>query len=83
MKLLNERIGAPAPADIRTARLAANLTQAEAALLVADVLPDRAERTWQNYEADIHKSHHRAIPLATWELFLLLTNQHPSLALAG
>lgn len=82
MTPISQRIDPPAPAEVRAARLAAGLTQAAAALLVADVAVERAERTWQNYEAEPGKSHHRTIPLATWELFLILTGQHPVLSLA-
>lgn len=82
MSRITERITQPTPAEVKAARKAAKLTQADAALLVADVSETRAERTWQNYEATLGTKGHRAIPLATWELFLLLTAQHPRLSLA-
>lgn len=81
MSRIADRIKQPTPEEVRAARKAAKLTQAAASLMVADVPEARAERTWQNYEVDVAKSTHRAIPLATWELFLLLTGQHPKLAL--
>ena len=81
MTRIADRVKQPTPGEVKAARKAARLTQKEAALLVADVAEGRAERTWQNYEADVGKSTHRAIPLATWELFLILTGQHPKLAL--
>jgi hypothetical protein len=81
MTRIADRVQQPTPAAVRAARKTAKLTQAEASLMVADVPAARAERTWQNYEADVGKSTHRAIPLATWELFLLLTGQHPALEL--
>lgn len=74
------RVTQPSPEEVRQARLSAKLTQAEAARLVSPA-QERADRTWQSYESDAGKKGHRAIPLATWELFLLLTGQHPSLQL--
>lgn len=75
-----ERVGNPTPEQVRTAREQAGLTQTAAALLVS---PARAQpyRTWQSYEVPSGQSGARSIPLATWELFLLLTNQHPGLRL--
>lgn len=72
-----ERIGQPTPEEVRTARTAAGLTQAEAARLVspAQTMP---YRSWQCYEVLAGKPSSRTIPLATWELFLLLTDQHPT-----
>lgn len=78
MKPIAERISPPIPDEVRQARRAAGLTQAQAAQLVA-VSHERAERTWQNYEAAVGKAAHRDIPLAAWELFLLMTGQHPTL----
>jgi hypothetical protein len=81
MKPITARISQPTPDEVRQARLAAKLTQAEAALLVSPA-QGRPERTWQGYEAAVGTRGHRAIPLAAWELFLLLTAQHPTLQLA-
>jgi hypothetical protein len=67
------------------ARERAGLTQTEAALLVSSGGAKggaKAHRTWQNYEAPLESPGHRRIALATWELFLLRTNQHPDLILS-
>ena len=58
----------------------AGLTQTEAAELIspAQIKP---YRSWQGYETAEGQKDGRAIPLAVWELFLLLTNQHPTLVL--
>lgn len=74
------RVKAPSPESIKAAREAAGLNQAEAAILVGSATK-RPERTWQGYEAPISSKGHRNIPLASWELFLLLTDQHPKLKL--
>lgn len=68
----------PTPEEIRTARKAAGLTQAEAAQLISTA-GSFPYRTWQNYEAPADKKGHRPIPMATWTLSLLLTDQHPTL----
>lgn len=65
----------PSPDDVRQARLAAGLTQAEALNLVS-YLPTPSYRTWQTYEAPLGTKEHRQIPFSTWTLFLLLTGQH-------
>lgn len=54
----------PTPAEIRAARLAAGLTQAEAAKLVHAA----SYRTWQEWE-----SGRRKMPAAKWELWKMLT----------
>lgn len=77
---ITERITQPTPGQVRAARLAAGLTQVQAAILVSPA-SKKPYRTWQGYESPIGSKDHRAIPLATWELFLLLTNQHPALKL--
>lgn len=56
----------PTPAEIRAAREAAGLTQAQAAELVHAA----SYRTWQNWEADKGDPEHRQMGLAEWELFL-------------
>ena len=80
MKPITERVVQPTPIEIRAARKRAGLTQAEAAQLIspAQVMP---YRSWQSYEVAEDKAGTRAIPLASWELFLLLTNQHPTMHL--
>lgn len=62
-----QQIIQPTNAEIKTARLAAGLTQTEAAALVHAGL-----KTWQNWETDGGEA--RKIPLAAWELFLIKTN---------
>lgn len=62
-----QQITQPTPTDIKTARVAAGLTQTEAAALVHAGL-----KTWQNWESEGGES--RKIPLAAWELFLIKTN---------
>lgn len=71
------RIAQPAPEEVRHARQQAGLTQAEAAQLVSTA-QNQPYRTWQGYEVEAGKPGHRAIPLAAWELFLLVTEQHPT-----
>jgi len=58
----------PAPSEIKSARLAAGLTQTEAATLVHAGL-----KTWQNWESESGEA--RAMPLAAWELFLIKTTE--------
>jgi hypothetical protein len=81
---VGERLAAPTPTQVRMARERAGLTQTEAALLVPSggASGAKAHRTWQNYEAPLESPSHRRIGLATWELFLLRTNQHPYLILS-
>lgn len=62
----------PSPVVIRIARSAAGLTQAAAAALVHL----SAQSRWAEYENGSVKPDQ-----ARWELFLLLTNQHPIYAL--
>ena len=71
------RLAQPSPDQVRQARKSAKLKQADAAQLVS-AAQGQPYRTWQGYEVDVGKNGHRAIPLATWELFLLLTDQHPT-----
>jgi hypothetical protein len=72
------RLVQPSPESVRQAREVAGLTQAGAAQLVTTAA-QRPHRTWQGYEVPVGRRGHRAIPLATWELFLLLTEQHPTM----
>ena len=81
MKPINERISSPTPQDVREARAAAGLTQAQAAALVSPAKGKSSYRAWQVYEVEVGQPDHRAIPLPTWELFLLLTGQHPTMKL--
>jgi DNA-binding transcriptional regulator YiaG len=57
----------PAPDAIQSARAQAGHTQTEAGRLVGGTL-----RTWQDWE---HGK--RPMPHAAWELYRLLTGQHP------
>jgi len=82
MKPITERLNQPTPTEVRIAREHAGLTQAQAAELVSTA-KTKPYRTWSGYEiADIENVNARAIPLATWELFLLLTDQHPAMKLS-
>jgi putative transcriptional regulator len=58
----------PSPAQIRQARIAAGLSQAEAARTVW-----AGPRTWQRYESEGPDG--RAMHRALWELFCLKTGQ--------
>ena len=69
-------ISPPTPDDIRSARAAAGHTQAEAAALV-----HAARRSWEAWESTSAGTATRAMPLASWELYLLKTLQHPTLSL--
>lgn len=63
-----------------TMRMLAGLTQAETGVMVTASDPDAkaTHRTWANYEVrNKDGAVFRSIPLQTWELFLLLTDQHP------
>lgn len=63
----------PTPESIRAARVAAGLTQSEAAAVVHRP----SYRTWQDWERGVAR-----MPLDAWELFLLKTGQHPVAQLA-
>ncbi len=69
----------PSPEDVRSVRKKLKLSQRGAAQVASRVLLDdeTSYRSWQNYETAKGKPGHRQIPRSTWELFLLLTNQHP------
>lgn len=54
----------PTPIEIKAARVAARLSQSEAATLV-----HATRRTWQNWESPEGSGNHRAIDPAAWELF--------------
>lgn len=68
----------PTPDDIRAARAAAAHTQAEAATLV-----HAARRSWEAWESTAPGTATRAMPLASWELYLLKTGQHPVLRIGA
>ena len=55
----------PTPADVKSARVAAGLTQKQAAAVIHKTL-----LAWQRYE-----SGDRAMDAAYWELFLIKTGQ--------
>ncbi len=80
MKPIIERITQPTPEEVRQARENASLTQSQAAEMVSPAKL-AAYKTWAGYETARGQKNHRAIPLSTWELFLLLINQHPSFKL--
>lgn len=61
------------PADVREARVTAQLTQRQAAALAGLGDPMR----WSDYECGRH-----AISAERWALFLLATGQHPTLRIA-
>lgn len=65
--------GAPTPAEIRAARIAADLTQSQAAALVHASL-----NTWQQWEAPVGSSSARQMHPASWELFRIKTGQVPA-----
>lgn len=71
------RITLPSPDEVRAARKRARLSQTAASQLVSDA-GAKAYRTWQRYEAPVGSPDHRTIPIGLWELFLLLTDQHPT-----
>ncbi|MGP8437828.1 hypothetical protein ACT2FY_39055 [Paraburkholderia fungorum] len=73
-----ERVSLPSPDEIRAAREKAGLTQEAAGALVSSSKQPR--RTWDKWETT-NEANAREMPLPTWELFLLLTNQHPILGL--
>lgn len=57
----------PTPEEIKSARLAAGLTQTQAGALIR-----ASRRTWQNWEAPVGSQRHRNMPVAKWRLFNLL-----------
>lgn len=66
-ELVSGLLAAPPTADdIKAARIAANLTQAEAAALVG--------LHWQ--AISYAENGHRPLPLAAWAVLLLATGQH-------
>jgi len=81
MQLITKRIAQPSPDEIRAARKRVKLNQTQAAGLVSPASA-AGYKTWAGYEQPAGTRNHRTIPLAVWELFLLLTNQHPSMRLS-
>lgn len=77
-KPIVERISQPSPEEVREARERVGLTQTQAAWLVSSAVT-AGYKTWAGYEQPVGARNHRAIPLAVWELFLLLTGQHPTM----
>lgn len=71
--MTNTLLPQPTPAAIKAARLAAGLIQLQAANLVGAA----SFQTWNYWE-----SGKRSIPADSWALFLLATDQHPTLRLA-
>lgn len=78
------KLSPPLVSEVRAARLAAGLSQTQAAQLMSSgSVGDKAYRTWQRYEAEDPAHPESKIPSVTWELFLLLTDQHPAHRLAA
>jgi hypothetical protein len=73
----------PSPEEIKHARLAAKMTQLDAASLISESKLKTAYRTWQAYEAKEGTPAHNKIPVIVWEMFLLLTGQHPTMKLVS
>lgn len=63
----------PTPLEVKAARAAAGITQEAAAALIYQF----SSANWRAYESGRIKIHP-----SSWELFLLKTNQHPTLKLA-
>lgn len=68
----------PTTAEVRAARQAAGHTQAQAAAAVGLSGPIR----WAEYERDQDSPTSRRIDPARWQLYLLLTDQHPEFRMA-
>lgn len=77
---MSNKLPQPSPEQVRAARKSAGLSQTAATQFVSDA-GAKGYRTWQRYEAPTDSPDHRAIPIGIWELFLLKTAQHPTLAL--
>lgn len=78
---IRERVSQPSAEQVRAARLRAGITQTQAASLVSSARRV-GYKTWASYETPEGSPNHRAIPLGTWELFLLLVDQHEQFELA-
>lgn len=68
----------PTPAQVLAARQAAGHTQAQAAALVGLSGAIR----WAEYERDQDVASSRRIDPTRWQLYLLMTDQHPEYRLA-
>ena len=77
---ISKRVSSPSPAEIKRCRLQAGLSQMRAAKIISSVAPG-SYKTWSGYEQNEGTVNHRKMPLAAWEIFLLMTNQHPTLEL--
>lgn len=75
MKTISQRVSQPSPDLIKEVRQNAKLTQADAAAIILGE-DDGSYRRWVGYETPIADVSHVPIPLAMWELFLLITSQH-------
>jgi hypothetical protein len=82
MKREPARLTPPTPAAIRAARLTVGLSQEGAARLISCAATS-PYRTWQSYEAAAGTGAHRSMPGPSWEMFLLLTDQHPTFRLSA
>ncbi|HUM99176.1 MAG TPA: hypothetical protein PLI96_01660 [Halothiobacillus sp.] len=65
------RLRQPSPQEIQDTRLRLGLTLDEAGRLITH--RPKPGQIWRRYEPDRQP---RAMPLASWELFLLVTGQH-------
>ncbi len=81
IKPISVRMKQPTPDEIRAARERAGMSQAQAAALISTA-KKAGYKTWAGYET-VEGKNARTIPLPVWELFLLLTEQHPTLLLAN
>ena len=79
-KRLAERIAQPTPQEVRAARFKAGLNQTQAAQLISTALA-KPYHSWHPYELPLGTKYARPIPLAVWELFVLMTDQHPMFSL--
>ncbi len=77
---ISERITLPEPEEIRRVREECGLTQTQACNMV---LTGNRYRNWGGYETpDKSSPYYHEIHPAAWELFLLLTDRHPTLKLS-
>ncbi|KAA0178801.1 hypothetical protein FX016_22985 [Cupriavidus gilardii] len=76
---ITDRVSEPSPEEVRAARERAGLDVESAGALVSSSAAPR--RTWEKWEKPIGTANHRAMPISAWELFLLATDQHPTLRL--
>lgn len=62
----------PTPDQIRAERQSLGLTQTQAADLV-----HAHRQSWAKWERPAGDPEHRAMPLASWELYLIKSGRHP------